>query len=94
MSDMGSLVRALIEGSLLGALFFGGLWWTVRHGIAARNPAVWFSLSAIARMGIVVAALYGVARGGTLSLLACLLGLLIARLGITRLTRPIQLERP
>jgi F1F0 ATPase subunit 2 len=91
MNSMGPLIRALIEGMMLGMLFFGGLWWTVRHGLVARNPVLWFGLSALARMGIAFTALYWVARSGLMSLLTCLLGLLVARLAVTHFTRALRL---
>src|ERR1035438_6381230 len=34
MTDALRLVLALVTGLLLGAIFFGGLWWTVRKGDA------------------------------------------------------------
>ena len=39
MNETGSLVLALLTGVLLGAMFFGGLWWTVRKGAASRRVA-------------------------------------------------------
>ncbi len=41
MNDIGPVIEALAAGMLLGALFFGGLWWTVRRGLTAGNPALW-----------------------------------------------------
>jgi F1F0 ATPase subunit 2 len=87
VSEIGVITGSLVAGVLLGALFFGNLWWTVRRGVTAPNPALWFGLSALARMAIVLVALYYVARTGWPSLLACLCGLLIARVAVTRLTR-------
>ena len=87
MSDIGPIIAALAIGIFLGALFFGGLWWTVRRGLTAANPALWFGVSALARMAIILSGLYYVARVGWPSLLACLCGLLIARVATTRLTR-------
>ena len=87
MSDIGPIIEALAIGIFLGALFFGGLWWTVRRGLTAANPALWFGVSALARMAIILSGLYYVARTGWPSLLACLCGLLIARAATTRLTR-------
>ena len=87
MSDMGPVIGALLIGLLLGALFFGGLWWTVRRGLTAANPALWFGVSALARMAMTLLGLYYMARAGWPSLLACLCGLLIARVATTRLTR-------
>lgn len=87
MSDIGPIIGALAIGILLGALFFGGLWWTVRRGLTAANPALWFGVSALSRMAMTVSGLYYVARAGWPSLVASLCGLLIARVAATRLTR-------
>ena len=87
MSDIGPVIGALAIGMFLGALFFGGLWWTVRRGLTAANPALWFGLSGLLRMALTVSGLYYVARAGWPSVLACLCGLLIARVAVTRLTR-------
>ena len=87
MSDIGPVIGALAIGLFLGALYFGGLWWTVRRGLTAANPALWFGLSALARMAMALSGLYYVARAGWPSLLAGLCGLLIARVAATRLTR-------
>ncbi len=87
MSGIGELIGALMAGLLLGALFFGGLWWTVRQGLLSRTPALWFGLSAVVRTGVLFTGLYFIARGSLVSLLVCVLGLLIARAAVTRLTR-------
>ena len=87
MSDIGAIIGALAIGMLLGALFFGGLWWTVHRGLTAANPALWFGVSALTRMAIIVSGLYYVARAGWPSLVAGLCGILIARVAATRLTR-------
>ena len=87
MSDIGPIIEALAIGLFLGALFFGGLWWTVRRGLTAANPALWFGVSALARMAITLSGLYYVTRAGWPSLVAGLCGLLIARVAATRLTR-------
>jgi F1F0 ATPase subunit 2 len=87
VSDIGPLIGALVIGIFLGALFFGGLWWTVRRGLTAANPALWFGVSALARMAMTVSGLYYVARAGWPSLVASLCGMLIARVAATRLTR-------
>ena len=89
MSDeLGPLVGALVLGMVLGGVFFGGLWWTVRRGLTSSAPGLWFGLSALGRMAAVFATFYLLARGGGFSqLLACLLGLLIARAAVSRVVR-------
>jgi len=77
---------AAAAGLLLGAICFGGLWWTVRKGVASPRPVLWFAGSLLVRMGIVLPGFYVVGGGELQRLLACLLGFLIARLLVTRLT--------
>ncbi len=88
MIEMLRLAPALVAGVLLGAMFFGGLWWTVRKGISSQRPALWFFCSLLLRMSIALAGLYFVSGGHWERLLACLLGFVTARLIVTRLTRP------
>ncbi|MBE0602643.1 MAG: ATP synthase subunit I [Deltaproteobacteria bacterium] len=88
MNETVILAAALAAGLLLGAMFFGGLWWTVRKGVSSRQPAVWFSCSLLLRMGIALAGFHYVGRGHWARLLACLLGFAVARVLVTRLTAP------
>jgi F1F0 ATPase subunit 2 len=80
-------VLALLTGVLLGAMFFGGLWWTVRKGATSNGRRLWFFGSLLLRTGITLAGFYFVAGGHWERLLACLLGFVLARLIVTRLTR-------
>jgi len=82
------LAAACAAGLLLGAIFFGGLWWTVHRGVSAKRPALWFLGSVVLRMSIVLVGFYLVSSGDWKRLLACLLGFVIARLLVTSLTRP------
>jgi F1F0 ATPase subunit 2 len=86
MNEVLSLVPALITGILLGAMFFGGLWWTVRRGVSSTRPALWFSTSLLLRTSITLAGFYMVSDGHWERLLAALVGLTIARPIVTRLT--------
>ena len=79
MNETLSLVLVLVAGMSLGGLFFGGLWWTVRKGIAARRPAHWFLLSMLTRMGVVLTGFFVIAREDRQRWLLCLLGLILAR---------------
>ena len=63
-------------------------WWTIRKGVNARQPALWFFGSALLRMAIVLPAFYFVSGGKWQRLLACLLGFVIARLVLMRLAAP------
>jgi len=88
MNDPLTLAFALAAGAVLGAMFYGGLWWTVRRGIASRRAALWFLGSLLLRMGLALAGFYFVAGGDWQRLLLCLLGFVLARLAVTWLTRP------
>jgi F1F0 ATPase subunit 2 len=87
VSDIGVISGAFAAGMVLGTVFFGGLWWTVSRALTATLPAMWFGLSALLRMAIAVSGLYGVARLGWPSLIACLCGLLVARAAVTHVAR-------
>ena len=87
MNETVTLMLAWVAGVGLGAIFFGGLWWTVRKGVSSPRPALWFLGSLLLRMCIVLTGFYFVGRGNWERLVACLLGFVIARLVVTRLTR-------
>ena len=87
MNDTLTLVLAGAAGAALGAIFFGGLWWTARRGVASPRPALWFFGSLLLRMSLVLAGFYFVGRGNWERLVACLLGFIIARFIVMRLTR-------
>jgi F1F0 ATPase subunit 2 len=84
-------ILALAAGLSLGTIFFGGLWWTIRIGARSQQPAVWFFLSFVLRMAIVLAGFYSVLAGDWRRLVVCLVGFVIARVMVMRLTRQ-QLE--
>ena len=65
------LVLALLAGGVLGAIFFGGLWWTVRLGISSKWTAVVFLGSLLLRTTIALAGFYFVSQGDWRKLLAC-----------------------
>ena len=88
MNELWLLALPLAVGLLLGVFFFGGLWWTVIRGAASQRPAVWFFGSLLLRMSVTLAGFYFVARDNWGRWLACLLGFVLARLIVTRLTRP------
>jgi F1F0 ATPase subunit 2 len=88
MSEFFSLAPALAASLLLGAFFFGGLWWTVIRGVSSPRPALWFLGSMLLRMSITLAGFYFVGREDWQRWLLCLLGFVLARLVVKRLTRP------
>jgi F1F0 ATPase subunit 2 len=87
MNETLRLAPVLVTGVLLGVMFFGGLWWTVRKGVSSQRPALWFFGSLLLRMSIALAGFYFVSDGQWERLLVCLFGFVTARLIVTRFTR-------
>ncbi|EGF24362.1 ATP synthase subunit I [Rhodopirellula baltica] len=88
MNDELALIFAFAAGMVLGGVFFGGLWWTVRKCVETAYPARWMLGSALARMSITLAGFYFVSAGQLKPLLVCLVGFIAGRMIVTRLTRP------
>ncbi len=65
MNEILNLILALVAGFLLGAFFFGGLWWTVQKGLSSKRPELWFLGSLLLRTITAVAGFY-FASGGHL----------------------------
>ncbi|MCC6543591.1 MAG: ATP synthase subunit I [Nitrospirae bacterium] len=86
MIEVLSLVLALMTGGLLGAMFFYSLWWTIKKGISSKHPAFWFFGSLLLRTSVALAGFYFVSGGHWERLLVCILGFVIARFIVTRLT--------
>ncbi len=61
--NAGTLLAAVSPGRSLGAFFFGGLWWTVRKGVASESPALWFLASLVLRTAVTLAGFYSSADG-------------------------------
>jgi F1F0 ATPase subunit 2 len=87
MNNVADLGVAALFGAMLGAFFFGGLWWTVQKGIASNRPALWFFGSTLLRTAVVLTGFFFASSGDWEKLLVCLLGFFIARIVVTQLTR-------
>ena len=81
------LALSLLAGGVLGAIFFGGLWWTVCKSVVSAQPALWIFTSLVVRMGIALLGFYFVAGTQWQRWLACLLGFFGARLMVAQVTR-------
>jgi F1F0 ATPase subunit 2 len=92
MNDPLHMVLAFPAGMLLGSIFFGGLWLTVRKMISTKQPALLIAGSLLLRMGTTLLGFYYIGVGNWHRLLICLLGFLIARWIIMQLTRPNKKE--
>lgn len=73
-------------GSLMGGLFFGGLWFTVKKSISSKNPALRIFISFILRMGMALLGFYYMAQFGWQAMLLGLFGFTAARFIVTYFT--------
>jgi F1F0 ATPase subunit 2 len=87
MNEIIFLVWAFILGLVLGTLFFGGLRITVKKAVASKIPALWFVGSFFLRAGIILLGFYYISQGNLQRLLICVLGFIVARYIIIRITR-------
>lgn len=87
MNEFPQLVFALLDGALLGVLFFAGLWWTVRKLDSSKQVALLFLGSMFLRTGVVILGFYFILGDNWQRLLAGLLGFVIVRIIATRQTR-------
>jgi F1F0 ATPase subunit 2 len=77
------MAASLTAGLVLGAFYFGGLWWTMRALPRAGHPALLVVFSYFGRMAVAMAALLLLALGGNWErLMACLAGFLLVKLAM------------
>lgn len=86
MNETQHILIAIIAGVLIGTVFFGGLWWTVRRGLVSRYAALWFTGGLLVRMTVALTGFYFIGRDHWPRLLACLSGFVVARVVVMKLT--------
>ena len=87
MSEILNVLFVYVFGMALGALFFGGLWFTVKKAVTSNRPGLWFFISFLSRILIILVGFYSVSQGRWQPLLGCLLGFITARFGIVKATK-------
>jgi F1F0 ATPase subunit 2 len=92
MNELAAFSFVLMVGFLLGAFFFGGLWWTVQKGLTSQHPVLWFLGSNLLRTALAVVGFYFASRNDWRKFVLCLVGFIIARVAVTRLTRAAKNE--
>lgn len=75
----GAAATALATGFLLGAFFFGALWWTSRRVLFTAAPGLFLTLSFIVRMAVLLGGIWFVTKGRLLETFLSVVGVLIAR---------------
>ena len=84
----------LISGSALGLFFFVGLWFTVKQTMLSNKPHLWFILSFVLRITLLLMGFFFISKSGHWQHLACaLIGFVITRSILIRmLPTPIALK--
>ncbi len=93
MNELLILALTLLAGIPLGFFFFGGLWWTIKKGIASQRPVLWFFGSLLVRIAVTMAGFYAVAGGHWERAVMCLAGFLIARYVVMRVTKTLSVNK-
>lgn len=75
---------ALCWGLLLGLLYFGGLWLTVKRLPVVKHQALWTLGSFLLRNLLAAAAFYPVVMRGWEATVVCLTGFIIVRMLMSR----------
>ena len=83
MNEVLVLLYVALMGFALGLIFFGGLWWTIRHILHSQRAGVWMLGSLLLRTAIALSGFWLVAGHDWKRMLVCLTGFFIARLALT-----------
>jgi len=84
------IILTFVAGVLMGGLYFGGLWWTVRTVPIVRRPEILIVASFAVRAALIVAGIYVIAAGRWEGLIACLVGFLVARTVMVANYKPVS----
>jgi F1F0 ATPase subunit 2 len=90
MSEISNMIVAFIGGLLLGTIFFGGLWFTVKKLTTSKIPALLVLSSFFFRISITLLGFYFIGLGDWKKLVACMIGFIIARFVIIHFTKSID----
>jgi F1F0 ATPase subunit 2 len=82
-----TLSLAASAGVVIGIFFFGGLWWTVWHGLRSKRPGLLFGASFLVRVGFTLTAFYAIGCGHADRLIASLFGFVASRFVVGRFLR-------
>lgn len=93
MNELLPMLLVASMGFVLGLIFFGGLWWTIRRMLHSRQLALWMLGSLLLRMAIALSGFWLIAGHDWKRMLVSLAGFLIARFALTSLPRLWPMQR-
>jgi F1F0 ATPase subunit 2 len=82
MNNIAMLIQSLALGIVLGVVYFGGLWLTMRHLPGSHNPALLTLASFLGRSAVCLLGFYLVLGSGLEGLIACLSGFILTKLAL------------
>jgi F1F0 ATPase subunit 2 len=91
MSDILVLLLAAVGGLIIGAIYFAGLWWTLRKSLGTDASVALLPVSLFIRVAICLGGFYLIGAGDPTRIIACLTGFIAARFILFRLTRQMTL---
>ena len=74
------MIVRFIGGILLGIIFFGGLYWSIKQLSKAKYPAILMSISALVRMGVLIVGIYLLSDNNIKNILSILLGVILVKI--------------
>ncbi|TXD48638.1 ATP synthase subunit I [Polaribacter sp. IC073] len=93
MNNIAIMTLIFLAGILLGILFFGGLWFTVKKSVTAKRPALLIISSFFLRISITVLGFYLIGDNDWQRFLGCLLGFITARFIVLYVTKSIPTKQ-
>ena len=93
MTDAQWLFVAFVAGIGLGVVYFGGLWLTIRHLPESRSPALVAMVSFAGRTMLTLLGMYFVMGGSWQRLVACMAGMVVARVVLVRRFGPSDAKK-
>jgi F1F0 ATPase subunit 2 len=76
----------LIGGFALGLFFFGSLWFATRKLLHSKRPVLWMLGGFVVRIVVVLPSLYWLSGAHWQRLIICIVGFILARILVIRLT--------
>lgn len=92
MSDTIAILLSANAGLALGAIFFGGLWWSTGKAVTSQHVALWIVSSLLLRIAIVTTGFYLVGGNQWERFGACLIGFITGRVIVTALIKRLKLK--
>jgi F1F0 ATPase subunit 2 len=84
-----TLILVFLAGNVLGMIFFGGLWLTLKWGLKSYFAGLWLTLSMLLRSTIVLCGMYWIGQAQWPRIAVCLLGFIVMRVVLTRWLPPM-----